>query len=92
MTVFTKDPDAAVDYGVNWGQDYLQQDEIILTSVWSAVPADVLSLNNESNSGTETGVFVAGGVAGHSYLLSNRITTSNSRTDERSLTIRVIQK
>ncbi len=92
MTVFTKDPDAAVDYGVNWGLDYLQQDEIILTSSWSAVPADTLSLSSESNSGTETGVFIAGGVTGHTYLLGNRITTSNGRTDERSLTIRIVEK
>lgn len=92
MTVFLKDPDATIDYMVDWGANYLEQDETIQSSSWTVKPTGEITLGVASLSGTSAKIFVSGGVAGHVYQLGNRIVTSGGRTDERSLVIRVIQE
>ncbi|MBL4801737.1 MAG: hypothetical protein JKY45_07560 [Emcibacter sp.] len=94
--LFLKDPVAVIDYVIDWSASYLLSGEQITGSDWVISPAAaVQDLSVESIppivSGVAT-VFVVGGVAGRIYQLTNRITTDQGRTDERSITIRVEEK
>ena len=86
MTTFLKDPDAVLDYSVDWSK-WLAGDQIE-TSTWF-VSDPAFEPSDDSNTTTRATVWLAGGVAGHSYTLTNRITTFGGRTDERSLVIQV---
>lgn len=88
MSVLIKDPDATLDYGVDWS-DYLDAGETLSMSSWSAAPAGDLTLSGEASGASSASVLVAGGMKGRIYRLVNRVTTSAGRTDERSITIRV---
>ncbi|MBI2818111.1 MAG: hypothetical protein HYX72_14345 [Acidobacteria bacterium] len=82
---FTKDPEATLDYAVDWTR-WLSGDTI-QTSEWT-VPAGLTQVN-ASNTTTKATIWLSGGTAGQSYTVTNRITTAAGRTDERSITIRV---
>ena len=41
---------------------------------------------------TETGVTLSGGVPGHVYSIVNRVTLSDGRSDDRSITLRVEER
>jgi hypothetical protein len=86
MTTFLKDPNAVLDYSVDWSK-WLAGDQI-QTSSWS-VSDPALEAADDSSTTTRTVVWLAGGVTGRSYTVTNRITTSGGRTDERSLVIQV---
>ena len=40
MTLLLKDPAALLDYAVDWGADYLNEDETV-TSTWCVEPDDI---------------------------------------------------
>ena len=86
MTTFLKDPDAVLDYSVDWSK-WLAGDQIE-ASAWS-VSDPTLEASDDSETTTRTPVWLAAGVAGQSYTVTNRIVTSGGRTDERSLVIQV---
>ncbi|MCF6197632.1 MAG: hypothetical protein L3J50_13130 [Emcibacter sp.] len=93
---FLKDPDAVLDYVIDWSVGYLLSTEQITASSWFILPqgaVDDLAIDTMPPvvSGVAT-VFVSGGIAGKSYQLTNRITTDQGRIDERSITIRVEEK
>lgn len=89
MTVFAKDPQAILDYSFDWDDNYLALGETISTSVWSVLPAGELAIDSTANTTSTATATVSSGIAGHIYRLTNRITTSNGRTEERSITMRV---
>lgn len=91
MQVFLKDPGAALDYTVDWGQGYLQSGETVSTSIWSIFPSD-MTQSAASNTASAATITVQGGTSGQIYQLTNRITTSQGRTDERSISVRVEQR
>ena len=86
MTTFTKDPDAVLDYSIEWSK-WLAGDQI-QTSTRTAGDPD-LQAANETNTATRTTVWLSGGTAGQSYTVTNHITTVGGCTDERSFTIQV---
>ncbi|PCI43055.1 MAG: hypothetical protein COB49_12845 [Alphaproteobacteria bacterium] len=93
---FLKDPDATLDYVIDWSGSYLLSGEQITASSWLILPqgaSNDLAVDNIPLpvSGVAT-VFITGGIAGKIYQLTNRITTDQGRTDERSITIRVEEK
>lgn len=81
-----KDPHAVVDYRIDWSR-WLRNGDIVLTSEW-AVP-DGIEMDSESNDTTSTTIWLSGGTAGTNYQLTNRITTAQGRTQDRTITIRV---
>jgi hypothetical protein len=85
---FTKDPDAILDYAVDWSR-WLAGDTIA-SSVW-IVPTG-LAKATESNTTTKAIVWLSGGVEGQTYTVTNRITTATGRTEDRSFTIRVEER
>lgn len=85
---FAKDPDAVLDYSVDWAR-WLSGDEIA-TSEW--IVGSGLTKASETNSPTKTTVWISGGAAGQSYSVTNRITTTGGRTEDRSFMIRVEER
>ena len=88
MTAWTKDPAARLDYGADWTA-WLQAGETITVSTWIVTPADTLTASDESFTGGVTTVWLSGGNVGTNYRVTNQITTSDGRTDDRSLSIYV---
>lgn len=88
-----KDPDAELDYGVDWGP-WLQEGESISTSQWIADEGiTIMSDPASSVDGGITIVWLSGGTERLlPYTVTNRITTSEGRGDDRSLTIRVVER
>jgi hypothetical protein len=84
--IITKDPDAKLDYGFDW-TDWLTSGEVISTSDW--IIASGLTEISDSHSNTVTSVWVSGGTINTDYVITNHITTSMGREDDRSHTIKV---
>lgn len=40
MTLLLKDPQAILDYAIDWGAEYLVPGDLIAASEWSVVPDD----------------------------------------------------
>lgn len=83
---FVKDPNSVLDYTVDW-TSWLSTSETISTSTW-VVPAGITQ-SSASNTTTSATIFLSGGTASTTYKVVNRITTNQSRTDDRTLEIRV---
>lgn len=85
---FTKDPDAVLDYQFNW-EDWLEDGETISTSTFLV---DGLTIDSQGHNTTRSTVWLSGGGAGNVYRVTNRVVTSDSRTDDRSISIRVMER
>ena len=83
-----KDPDATLDYAVDWAP-YLDNDTI--ESVLWTVPAG-LSLTAQSNDDTVATVWLSGGTVGISYEVVCRITTMAGRIDDRTISVLIVNK
>ena len=81
---YWKSPAANLDYGVDWSQ-WLASGETISTSTWTV--ATGITAGTMSNTNTEAVVWLSGGVPGVTYTALNQITTSQGRTDARTLHI-----
>jgi len=88
MKGFVKDPQATLDYSFDWAP-WLGIDTIV-SSNW-AVSNSGLSIvpASESFDDTTTTLFLTGGAVGETYEITNTITTNASRTDERTIQIKV---
>jgi hypothetical protein len=101
MSDFTKDPDAKLDYGVDWS-NWLQDGETITSSDWAVERRDgapvepdglsVLQNPSPSTDGEQTTVWVEGGQVGVTYELINSIDTDGQREDDRTIEIYVTQR
>jgi hypothetical protein len=87
-----KDPDATLDYGLDWaGEDpWLAAGETIQTSTW-LVPAGLVK-GSDSHTDTATTVWLSGGTLGVDYEVTNRITTNQARTDDRTIRIMIRER
>jgi hypothetical protein len=85
---FTKDPNAVLDYTIDWTR-WLAGDQIA-TSEW-LVPTGLTKVADTKTASSAT-VWLSGGTAGQSYTVTNRITTTGGRTEDRSFTIRVEER
>lgn len=89
MKGFVKDPDAILDYVIDWGP-WLNGDEIN-TSNWT-LDSGITNSADDTPSTSTTRIFISGGTAGVNYTATNRITTIGGRTDDRSFEVRVRQR
>lgn len=85
-TDYQKDPSAVLDYHWDW-TDWLASGEAIASSV--ITPSAGIVLDSSGFSPTSATAWISGGVVGSTYSVANLITTSQGRTDERTITIRV---
>ena len=90
MTLLLKDPDAVLDYSVDWGAEYLGGDQLA-TSEWSVEPAESGGVTVEASGfdATTSMVKAGGGVAGRIYRLVNQVVLGSGRIDARSIVLRV---
>jgi hypothetical protein len=85
-----KDPGASLDYGIDWGADWLDGASLS-GSTWTVEPVEPGGLAVEASavSAGIARVTVRGGIAGRIYRLINAVQASTGRQDRRALTIRV---
>jgi hypothetical protein len=91
MTLLLKDPAAVLDYAIDWGADYLGDEDTLAESSWSVVPdeQDGVSIVGSDFADRVSTVNVGGGIPGRIYRLFNRVVTQSARVDERSVVLRV---
>lgn len=91
MSFLLKDPDAVLDYSIDWGAEYLAADELLADSEWSVAPDEPggVAIAGDDFDATTSTVRAGGGIAGRLYTLANRVTTATGRIDDRSIIIRV---
>lgn len=91
MTLLLKDPQAVLDYSIDWGAEYLGEGDLIADSAWSAEPdePDGVAIVGSDFDASSATVKAAGGIAGRLYALVNRVTMESGRIDERSIVLRV---
>lgn len=92
---FIKDPDSVLQYTLNWDGGapgpWLSTGETISTSAWT-LSSTGITKDSDSNTNTTTSIIVSGGTAGEDYELTNRISTSNSQTTDRTIRIKVLER
>lgn len=90
MTLLLKDPDAVLDYSVDWGAEYLGGD-LLAGSQWSVEPDEPggVSVAGSDFDATVSIVKAAGGVPGRIYRLVNHVELASGRLDSRSIVLRV---
>lgn len=84
-----KDPDATLDYQIDWG-DWLVTGDSIVGSAWSVSGATIE--DDTQFADTSATVWVSGGTVGMPIYLTNTITTSEGRIDQRTLVVQVAEK
>lgn len=87
---YTKDPDAVLDYLVDWSA-WLPTGDTITASTFTVNSDDngAIVVDDTLFDSTTTTVWLSGGVAGEKYTVTNHITTADGREDDRSITISV---
>lgn len=88
MGQFIKDPDARLDFVIDWSEWVVEGDSIT-SSVW--LPGG-LDASDESLDGARATVWLSGGTPGVTYKVTNRVTTSAGRIDDRTLDVLVIER
>lgn len=81
--IFTKDPDAVLDYQWDWGTNWLEDGEAI-TSAVITVP-DGLTLDSQDDTSTTITAWLSGGTVDEGYQVTCHITTDQDREDDRSI-------
>jgi hypothetical protein len=84
MSIYPKAPNEVLDYTIDWS-DFLAEGEAISASTFTA--ASGITKDSQSNSNNAATVWLSGGTHGQEYVVKNTITTSASRTAERSIKI-----
>ena len=92
MSYYLKDPASKVDYAIEW-LPYLDG-QTIAESVWTVDPIeqDGLTASDPRADASRTAASLAGGILGHVYGVSNRVTLSDGSIEERSICLRVEQR
>lgn len=88
--LFYKDPDAELDYSVDWST-WLASGETIATYAISA-DSSLITISSCEVTGAVVIAWLAGGNVGQSYDISVKIETSLSRVDERSFRVKIKQR
>lgn len=86
---YTKDPDADLDYKVDWS-DWLTTGETISGVAWTV--ADGIEQHDDTNTTTDATIWLKEGTVGRSYLVTCEITTSADRIDDRSFYVHIAQR
>lgn len=92
-----KDPDAVLDYKFDWANttnggtkaDWLEAGETISSHVVTADTGITVDSDSITDTNTSVTVWLSGGTAGTRYNVACSVTTSASRTDERTLLVTV---
>jgi hypothetical protein len=83
---FTKDPDAVLDYQIDWAQ-WLTEGDVIVASTFT--PEAGITVDSTAFLDTSTTVWMSGGTVGETYKVVNHITTDGGRQDDRTITFTI---
>jgi hypothetical protein len=86
---FVKDPNARLEWLFDW-TDWLEDGETIATSTVTA--DDGLTVDSTSHGDSSVVAWLTGGTTGTAYRVTNHITTSDARADDRSISVRVMDR
>lgn len=89
--LFTKDVDAVLDYRFDWS-DWLETGDTIATRTVTATTGITVDSSSITDSSTSVTVWLSGGTVGATYDVSCLIVTVQSRTDERTVSVRVLER
>lgn len=90
--VIPKDPNAILDYSTDWRQWLaLAGDTIATHSVFAATGASVIVGTVIENAGIII-AFVSGGTPGNLDPVTYRVVTTNGRTDDRTIYLKILQR
>jgi len=81
---FYKDTSAVLDYQFDWSS-WLDTEEIIISS--DVTVDEGLTLSDKVDGDTTVIVWLSGGTDAHTYFVNCKITTSDSRIDEKFMII-----
>jgi len=88
---FTKDPDSTMDYSVDYSL-WITSSDSLVNSIWFA-DSGISIVSSSVDAGTHiTTVRLSGGTVNGLYDVTNRISTANGLTTDRTLFIRVLEK
>jgi hypothetical protein len=87
---FVKDPDAILDYTIDW-TDWLTGSELIASDTW-AVSSTGITASSTSKTTTAGTIWLSGGTAGQTYTVTNHIVTDSSRAEDRTISIAVLER
>lgn len=79
---FTKDPVGVLDYGWNWS-DWLKPGETVAAHTITVETG--LTLDSSASDGVIVAAWVSGGTVGKNYAVSCTVTTTQGRTDKRTV-------
>ena len=93
MSIYLKDPQASVDYAIDWPAAFIGA-ATISSSDWAVTPDEAggVAVAGSSLDGGRCVATLEGGAAGRIYRVRNRILLSDGRSDERSLSLRVEER
>ena len=87
-----KDPEATLDYSLEWNE-YLTAGNEITSATWSigAITGDTdpLTVDSSTNTATRTTAVISGGTAGNIYTVTCAIVTEDATEDRRFFRIAV---
>lgn len=89
MAIYLKDPQARIDYAIDWNPGFLAG-AAIAESAWNVSPEEAggIAVDTASTLGTKTIAVLTGGVPGQIYRVSNNVTLSDGRINTRSVVLR----
>ncbi|MFZ4687721.1 MAG: hypothetical protein ACOYLS_00650 [Polymorphobacter sp.] len=90
MAIFVKDPAATIDYAIDWSANF-PADQMVTGSMWQVLPNsdDGVAVAAMAIEPRRTIVTLSGGISGELYHITNMVTFSDGRSDERTLILRV---
>lgn len=93
MAMMVKDPDARIDFEFDWRTAY-PDGQAVTASIWTVVPDEAggIVVPAAAHDLMQSTATLAGGIAGHVYRITNRVTMSDGQIDERSVTMRVEER
>lgn len=93
MTLVVKDPGTRIDFEFDWAAAY-PGGPAVIASEWAVEPVEEggVTVVGVTHDLMEVTVTLAGGIAGHVYRVTNRVTMSDGQIDERSMTMRVEER
>lgn len=89
MSVYYLDSNSRLDHSVDWSA-WLETGDAIATSEW--LSPDGLTTDTPTVDGAVATVWLSGGEAGQRYRVTNRVTTTAGRIDDRTLHIRCTER
>lgn len=85
-----KDPEATLDYSIDW-TNWMPTSDTINTSTWAVTSpsgdSDPITVSSDSETSYVATAVLTGGTAGNSYTITNTIATVNNITDRRNFRI-----